>query len=230
MPSFSDGAEGYTPPEYDFTDFYTTDNIGTNNYIYHRMDVNGPTTTTLPPSIEMGWYFDIYYDTDNNGSTGAPGLGAEYSLNVDLWIDQSGTHSYYLHRMWNETLGTWMPSGWTGHLDWAMDDSTIELGLSDADQFLPANGTIGVTVVASPPMNKSLGLGQMPSELEDRVEVLKALGFPAKHHSCWTYDPLPSWDFYSIRLPLQIGEFPARMSYTIVVLLLLAALAIKRCS
>ncbi|MDK2372916.1 MAG: hypothetical protein QI197_06015 [Candidatus Korarchaeota archaeon] len=189
-PSASDANEGYIPAEYDFTDFYMTDDIA-KGYVYHRFDVAGPITTSLPQYFEMDRWFWIYYDTDNDPTTGDDDYGAEYMVFIGTWVDSTGQSYYYGVYYWDGS--DWSPlTTWTGSIDVIMGDSTIELGITEADDFLPAAGSIRVIVEASPPAEKT------PTSLPTaRAKHLKkGLIQPQsqtqpKHQSSSTVDPLP---------------------------------------
>lgn len=98
-PKFTDPIE-YQPAEFDMTAFYTTNN---QTHLFHRLDLASPPTTTPIQDIEIRRSTYIYYDIDNNQSTGYPitNIGAEYK-----WVLYScyGWKNDWLYR-YNQSLG-----------------------------------------------------------------------------------------------------------------------------
>ncbi|MDH5482822.1 MAG: hypothetical protein OEY22_08090 [Candidatus Bathyarchaeota archaeon] len=112
-PAIVDPAGDVDPPDFDFTRFYTTND---QYRIFHRFDVSGILNLSIPGSVDnprRAFYY-IYYDIDNNASTGCPstwsggeGEGAEYRLWIGLY------DSYY------SMLGKWDGNNWIQAFDWA---------------------------------------------------------------------------------------------------------------
>ena len=112
-PAIVDPAGDVDPPDFDFTRFYTTND---QYRIFHRFDVSGILNLSIPGSVDnprRAFYY-IYYDIDNNASTGCPstwrggeGEGAEYRLWIGLY------DSYY------SMLDKWDGNNWIQAFDWA---------------------------------------------------------------------------------------------------------------
>ena len=89
-PYYTDPNEGYVPQEFDYGDFYVTDDGASSSSIYHRFDVyEEPKKTLNPGTLEISRGLRVYYDVDRDGQADYK-VSVEYDLAApnlrDIWV------------------------------------------------------------------------------------------------------------------------------------------------
>lgn len=155
--SYSDYSEGYIPAEFDFTDFYITDN---STMLYHRFDVTGIPTKTMNGTINnrdnghLRRHIVTYYDTDQNSSTGFRYAPWGRPIGVDIWLSshndiQPGTNkTSFLGRFhkYNSTSQSWEQISPVSERGSASYDSIFEWGVPLSNMGVEVGTSIDVLV------------------------------------------------------------------------------------
>ena len=140
-PVLSDSTGDVSPSEFDWKSFYMTDN---GSVLFFRFDVSGSPTKANITDLDINWGFIMYFDTDNNVSTGCnstwyPANGSEYFMEYysSLW---KGFHEAWSDLwQWNKTAGSWQYVGaynsywanWNETFEGSMPFSAINVSSGD---------------------------------------------------------------------------------------------------
>lgn len=162
---FTDLSGEVTPEELDWIAYYTTNN---QTHLFHRADLQTqPTRTFSSGGASLLRFFQVYYDTDRDNTTGSSilGIGAEYRLVGSFVAELTASISAIELSWYNSTSDNWQSlktdsnlADWNTTLEWGMPitdigvtiGSTIDIFYTSLDtimeDFTPNTGWIEYTI------------------------------------------------------------------------------------